>query len=82
MTMTIIKKLISILYFKFCNTKNQKRFSLEEKGDALSALLKRMTDFELAVKILQTRRFTRPISPTFLKHPEGNRFLILSQSCT
>jgi LmbE family N-acetylglucosaminyl deacetylase len=76
--MIFFKKFLSKLYFKICTDKSTNRFSIEEKGSALSALLQRITDFDLTVRVLQTRRFARPISPTFLDHPDGNRLLIIA----
>ncbi|MDA2925935.1 PIG-L family deacetylase [Acidobacteria bacterium AH-259-G07] len=57
-----------------------RRSALEywSKGFALAQLLKRTTDFELAIQVLSTNRFRRALRPSFLPCPQGKRLLVFA----
>ena len=76
--MDLLKRIIRKLCSFFCRNLKPGSFSTADKGAALTALLRRMPDFDLAVNILLTRRFQRPIGPTFVSCPEGHRLMILA----
>ncbi|WP_084511232.1 glycosyltransferase [Desulfatibacillum aliphaticivorans] len=53
-------------------------YTVEEKGAALKALLQRTTDMDLMLRVLETRRFIRPIKTDFVRCPEGDRLLFIA----
>lgn len=68
-----LRKIASLI-----NIKTITGFSFREKGAALSALMRRMPDFHVMRKILETRRFQRPTSPSPVYAPSGNRLMIIA----